>query len=291
MKSKMTARLLFFTVSLAPMMGSVVGCSDIKIIGDTSSLVERNRVKPNNTSSQDAAVDPLAEKLIEATHSTIGDDGSHQGSAKDPHAVSSKVVSSQTEIDDKALSLVQIGPVTKLFDATNLERVLRPIFGTHGQITTTDMRYFSPEDKIRLGEYSLFTVPNLFLERIGGQVQFSQDYIFAMRTFAGRACTNLVKAELADPDRADNFLVREGELDAGRISVDTIQLFMSKVFGLSSSGKSFFAGAQEFAAVFKEAVESADEGMDSLRTRDKAIEDNYILTCVYVVTDPRTFSR
>ncbi|NBW82194.1 hypothetical protein EBR21_10625 [bacterium] len=197
-------------------------------------------------------------------------------------------MSSTTQTSSQTLSLDVFTPKAMLLDAGSLEGILRPVFAAYGQLSTTDTRYFSPDDKFKLGEFAFLAIPNLVNARIGGNISLSQDYIFAMRTFAGRACKNLVTAEKANPSNASNRLVNNADWIAKKVSVEAISRFMGSVFGYSTASGVFQPGAEELATVFNDAVAAAD---GVLRTKDNAMLDNYVLTCVYAVTDPRTFSR
>lgn len=65
---------------------------------------------------------------------------------------------------------------------------------------------------------------------------------------------------------------------------------MTKVFGFSNGANLFHAGVNEFVSLFNESISSAGVAPDN-RTKDAAMIDNYKLLCVYIVSDPRTFSR
>jgi hypothetical protein len=287
---------------------STVGCSDIRIIGDTSSMVDRGSAELKVASSEDASVEPLVKEIAKATVSTIVPQESLETIKRDPHSISSKGIattqststqtviysvspegmSSSTQASSQTLSLETFTPKAMLLDASSLESILRPVFAAYGQFSATDTRYFLPDDKFKLGEFSFLAIPALVNARIGGNISLSQDYIFALRTFAGRACRNLVTAERANPANVNNRLVNNADWTAKKVSVEAISRFMNSVFGYSTAPGAFHPGAQDLATVFNDAVAAAN-GVS--RTTDNAMLDNYVLTCVYAVTDPRTFSR
>jgi hypothetical protein len=200
-----------------------------------------------------------------------------------------KEVNTSAQVSSKEVNLASFTPKAILLDASSLEQVLRPVFSTYGQLSTTDSRYFLPDDKVKLGEFSYLSVPNLVNARIGGNVSLSQDYIFAMRMFAGRACTNLVNAEKGRLQDS-NKLVKPYDWAQKKVSVEAISGLMGGVFGYTPAGGAPHRGAQELVTVFNDAVAKAMLP-GSTRTPEAAMSDNYVLSCVYVVTDPRTYSR
>ncbi|MEY4065556.1 MAG: hypothetical protein RIR26_1764 [Pseudomonadota bacterium] len=284
------------------------GCGDGVKSLNRSQSIELKSSREKTPLSENSAADQLAKDLLAATVSTIGADETLQEIKRDPHLISTKEIqstqsssmqsviysvspqieNSTTQTSTQTLSVPVFTPKALLLDASSLETILRPVFTTYGQFSTTDTRYFSPDEKQKLGEFSFFSVPNLVNPRIGGSISLSQDYIFAIRTFAGRACKNLVNAEKLTPSNVANRLINNSEWTSKKISVESISRFMTSVFGYAPLAGSFHSGAQDFATAFNNAVTAAD-GVS--RTKDNAMFDNYILTCVYSVTDPRTFSR
>ena len=228
--------------------------------------------------SSNLAADSLGDKLVKATVSTIHNNDSNMDLA------------TSTETTSVSLNLTSYTPRAILLDASNLEAILRPVFSTYGQISNTDTQYFSPDDKFKLGEFSFLSIPNQVKARVGGHQTLSQDYIFAMRKFAGRACTNLVLAERNNPSNPSNRLINDKDWNAKKVSVETINRFMDGIFGYSASSGAFQPGAQELATVFNDAI-TADLASGSSRGTSRSMSNNYVLACVYVVTDPRTFSR
>lgn len=216
------------------------------------------------------------EKFI-FTKSSTRSDGEADKVLAGLEKVTQSTIASQSELHLQALA-----PQLLLLDASNLESVYKPIFGLNGQMTPTDARYFTPEDKAKLGEYALLSIPNVVTARTGARLRLSQDYLFALRSFAARACENLVKAEKAAPDNM-NKLVWKSDVDAQKVSEQALNSFMSGLFGYSPQNGAMHSGATEMAAIFNAAVMS--------RGWNAAFEDNYKLACVYMATDPRAFSR
>ena len=206
-----------------------------------------------------SAHDPLMRAAIEVTNSTI----------------------SSGVLAGKQINLTT--PQALLLDATNLEAVLKPVFGDYGH-SATDKTYFTEAKKANLGEYMLFGVL-----RMGAPIKLSQDYIFELRHFAGRACNNLVTAEsFAQPQT--NKLITKRDWESKTISIEAINSFMSKSFGYSLVAGASHAGATDLQSIFNAAVAGAGSANDA-RSKDNAMKDNYKLLCVYVTTDPRTYSR
>lgn len=241
--------------------------------------------------------DALIEKVIAATTSTLSSELSSSSASifhvpKTPTPVpqsflSQQEVNSINSSENFGLSLVT--PQAMLLTATNLEQILRPVFGVSGQITTTDTRYFTPLEKRNLGEYMMLEVPNLETIRMGLPIKLSQDYIFTLRTFAGRACNNLVNSENSNPSGTANKLIKKADVDSRSVSLETVNSFMSLVFGYVPVSAAGHAGAQDFVGLFAESVKYAVDV--EKRSVQSALLDNYKLLCVYLVTDPRTFSR
>lgn len=208
-------------------------------------------------------LDPLAARLIEVTKSSL-----------------------TSKNESVALSQELNTPQTILLNATNFETMMRPIFGNHGRISASDNNYFTAADKIRMGDYVMLGATN----RMAGPISISQDYIFTLRTFAGRACKSLVETEIRELATSSNILVKKYDYDSGKLLLETINNFMSKVFDYSPPGGGIHPGAEEYQTLFNQAV-AASENPGESRARATILSDNYKLLCVYIVTDPRSYSR
>jgi len=266
---------------------------------------------PSATSAESRGKDSdaqpaLVQKLIHATVSVLTTESSSTDVIREAHSVtgtsidtlqtqssevikltaSSQNVSSATQSSSLTAALQFLTPRPFLLNASNLEKVLRPVFGSFGQMSTANPRYFIPDDKFRLGEYAMVAIPDEVKVRMGPNISVSQDYLFALRTFAGLACTNLVNSEKNNPSNTSNVLVNSTDWNANKIQPETISKFMTQLFGYAPQSGALHAGASEYADTFNAAVANP-----APRTIVNAKLDNYKLVCVYVVSDPRTFSR
>ena len=223
-------------------------------------LIKVSGSAQTSANSNSLPADPLMRAAIEVTNSTI----------------------SSGVLAGKQINLTT--PQALLLDATNLEAVLKPVFGDYGHQSPTDKTYFTVEKKANLGEYMLFGAL-----RMGAPIKLSQDYIFELRHFAGRACNKLVTAESSAQPQTNKLIIKR-DWESKTISIEAINSFMSKSFGYSLVAGASHAGATDLQSIFNAAVAGAESANDK-RTKDDAMKDNYKLLCVYVTTDPRTYSR
>jgi hypothetical protein len=280
-----------------------VSCGRRESVSVSQSSLSSNNDYETQQSGQkngDVQTKELLEKLIAVTTSTLAIEtvtvfGSlphisprPTQTAEPSAATTRQSASAKSSTMGYSLSLTTPQPI--LLDSTNLEAIFRPIFAASGQLSATDVRYFTPMEKRNLGEYMMLETPNLETIRMGLPIQITQDYIFVLRTFAGRACSNLVSREASSVDDASNLLVKRNERKSTSISTRTVNNLMSRVFGFTPPAEGLHAGAQDFAALFNDSVGKAGTNGDN-RTKDAAMIDNYKLLCVYVVTDPRSYSR
>ncbi len=208
----------------------------------------------------------------------------------DPNILISKTVAPTSDIELE-LDLKSRGQVLHLLDATALRDVFTPIFGATARtptaatfFATNPTEYFSPLEKQDLGTFS-YAANESALQNYTSATTPSLIYLRTLRGFLLDACGRLVATEYGRlaSQSAQNILIKSKLPSEANISA-----FMSSVFGFERSS-GFHPGAKEYEALFKKLY---DEGMQAANPVEASvIRDQYLLMCVAIGSDSRTFMR
>lgn len=208
----------------------------------------------------------------------------------DPNVLISKTAAPTTDIELQ-LDLKSSGQVLHLLDATALKDAFSPIFGLNPRtaavgtfFAANPTEYFTPLEKQDLGTFS-YVANEAALQNYATVTTPSLIYLRTLRGFLLDACGRFVTAEYARlaTQPALNQLIKSklpAEAD--------ISAFMSKVYGLELA-TGFHRGAKEYEGLFKKLY---DEGMQAANPVEATIiQDQYMLLCIAVGSDSRTFMR
>lgn len=162
--------------------------------------------------------------------------------------------------------------------------------------------FFTPDELLALGKRgamskgftltsgggpseSFKNLPSKYHALMRRKTALDQAYLYALRSFLGTACRNLVTKDIANlPDIKNTNLFIKSE----RPTAENISSYMSCLYGFSPS-KGLHLGASDYATLFADDVSKIDKNNSALLK--EAQTENYIQMCVALGTDPRFYSR
>lgn len=179
------------------------------------------------------------------------------------------------------------GPNLRLLPVKALKTMYTRVFGVNPRkISPFAGEFFTPEQESLLKLYVVSKIEN-------GQPIFNMvtateptgDYFAGLRSFLGRSCDQMIRAELLNESNAANRLVSVSDAEIkGKINQ-----FYSSLLGYESTLGLHF-GTNEFSEAFANSVkaEPVPVAVDQKLTRRR---ESYVHLCIALSMDPRVFTR